>query len=116
MDIPVWLLHEIRATRPPESHLDGRRVFRNLTRDTIRRAMHTARQQTGTPHYHPHDLRRRRISLWHNQNVPAAELAQRAGHTRPSITLDTYSHVIPPQETPENDLKRALSPHLVVPR
>ena len=116
VNVPEWLLHAIRATRPPENHLDGRRVFPNLTRDTIRRAMRTACQQTSTPHYHPHDLRHRRISLWHNQNVPAAELAQRAGHARPSITLDTYSHVIPPQETPENDLKRALSTHPVVPR
>ena len=116
VNVPGWFLDEIQATRPPDNQLDGRRVFPNLTSTTLRRAIRTACQQTGTPHYHPHDLRHRRISLWHNQNVPAAELAQRAGHARPSITLDTYSHVIPPQETPLDELKRTLSPDLVVPR
>ncbi|MCY4087500.1 MAG: site-specific integrase [Actinomycetia bacterium] len=116
VNIPEWLLHEIETTRPTEGRIEGRGVFPGLTPDAIRRAMRNACQHAGTPHYHPHDLRHRRISLWHNQNVPAAELAQRAGHARPSITLDTYSHVIPPQETPQNQLKHALGPHLVVPR
>ena len=116
MHIPEWLLHEIEHTRPPGSNLEGRRLFPGLTPDAIRRSMRNACQQAGTPHYHPHDLRHRRISLWHNQGVPAAELAQRAGHTRPSITLDTYSHVIPPDETPQNTLTRALNAAPVVPR
>ena len=30
--------------------------------------------------------------------VPARELAERAGHARPSMSLDVYSHVMPPDE------------------
>ena len=47
------------------------------------------------PHYHPHDLRHRRITIWHQSGVPARELAERAGHSRPSMSLDVYSHVMP---------------------
>ena len=50
------------------------------------------------PHYHPHDLRHRRITIWHRSGVPARELAERAGHARPSMSLDVYSHVMPPDE------------------
>jgi integrase len=46
------------------------------------------------PHYHPHDLRHRRITIWHQAGVPARELAERAGHARPSMSLDVYSHVM----------------------
>ena len=50
------------------------------------------------PHYHPHDLRHRRITIWHQSGVPARELAERAGHSRPSMSLDVYSHVMPADE------------------
>jgi integrase len=47
------------------------------------------------PHYSPHDLRHRRLTLWHQSGVPARELAERAGHSRPSMSLDVYTHVMP---------------------
>jgi integrase len=60
------------------------------------------------PHYHPHDLRHRRISLWHQSGVPARELAERAGHARPSMSLDVYSHVMPANEVPDDRLLRLI--------
>jgi integrase len=42
-------------------------------------------------------LRHRRITIWLS-GVPARELAERAGHARPSMSLDVYSHVMPPDE------------------
>jgi hypothetical protein len=45
-------------------------------------------------------LRHRRITIWHQSGVPARELAERAGHARPSMSLDVYSHVMPPDELP----------------
>jgi integrase len=50
------------------------------------------------PHYSPHSLRHRRITIWHQSGVPARELAERAGHSRPSMSLDVYSHVMPANE------------------
>lgn len=51
-------------------------------------------------HCSPHSLRHRRITIWHQAGVPARELAERAGHSRPSMSLDVYSHVMPPDEVP----------------
>jgi hypothetical protein len=42
----------------------------------------------------------RRITLWHQSGVPARELAERAGHLKPSMSLDVYSHVMPADEVP----------------
>jgi hypothetical protein len=40
--------------------------------------------------------------------VPARELADRAGHSKPSISLDVYSHVIVPDEVDPEALKAIL--------
>jgi len=56
------------------------------------------RPGTGVAHFSPHDLRHRGITLWHQSGVPARELAERAGHARPSMSLDVHSHVMPPDE------------------
>jgi hypothetical protein len=36
--------------------------------------------------------------IWHQSGVVARELAERSGHSRASITLDVYSHVMPLEE------------------
>jgi hypothetical protein len=41
-----------------------------------------------------HDLRHRRLSVWHMAGVPVAEMARRVGQRKLSVTLDTYSHVV----------------------
>jgi integrase len=69
-------------------------------------AMTRACRNAKVPHYHPHDLRHRRITMWHQSGVPARELAERAGHARPSMSLDVYSHVMPPDEV---SVKRFLA-------
>ena len=54
----------------------------------------------GIPLYSPHDLRHRRGSLWHAWGMPARELAARMGHSKASMSLDVYTHVMPPDEVP----------------
>ena len=66
------------------------------------------RKFTDASAIHPHLLRHRRGSLWHQQGVVAVELARRLGHARTSITLDTYVHVRPLQEIPTHDLASLL--------
>jgi integrase len=68
----------------------------------------TANETMNLAHCTPHRLRHRRISLWHFQGVPARELADRAGHSKPSISLDVYSHVIVPDEVDPEALKAIL--------
>jgi integrase len=72
--------------------------FQGVTEATAYQTMARACQTAGVPHYHPHDLRQRRITIWHRSGVPARDLAERAGHSRPSMSLDVYSHVMPADE------------------
>jgi integrase len=78
-----------------------RRVFQGLEVSAARQAMSRACRNAKIPHYSPHDLRHRRLTLWHQSGVPARELAERAGHSRPSMSLDTYTHVMPVAEVAE---------------
>ena len=57
------------------------------------------------PHYHPHDLRDRRITIWHHDGVPAVQLAERAGHEKPSMSLDVYAGTMPVVEATEEQLR-----------
>ena len=66
------------------------------------------------PHYSPHDLRHRRITLWHQAGVPARELAERAGHSKPSMSLDVYTHVMPVAEVVNERFLSLLSDRLLV--
>jgi integrase len=75
-------------------------VLGGITEASAYQAMTRACRNAKVPHYHPHDLRHRRITIWHQSGVPARELAERAGHSRPSMSLDVYSHVMPPDEVP----------------
>ena len=73
-------------------------MFQGVTDAIAYQTTLRACQTAGVPHYHPHGLRHRRISVWHRSGVPAHELAERAGHARPSMSLDVYSHVMPTDE------------------
>ncbi len=98
--LPEWLIDAIEQTCPFEDRIPERRVFQGVTEASAYQAMLRACQAAGVPHYHPHDLRHRRITIWHQSGVPARELAERAGHSRPSMSLDVYSHVMPADEIP----------------
>lgn len=69
-------------------------MFAGVAQAPLRTDLGRACRATGTPLFGLHDLRHRRLSLWHREGVPAAEAARRAGHARSSVTLDTYSHVL----------------------
>lgn len=98
--LPEWLIEVIEETCPLEDRTSERQVFQGLTEASAYQAMTRACRNAKVPHYHPHDLRHRRITIWHQSGVPARELAERAGHSRPSMSLDVYSHVMPADELP----------------
>ena len=56
--------------------------------------MDRACKAAGIAHYHPHDLRHRYASVQIARGVPVTLLAAQLGHSRNSLTLDTYSHVL----------------------
>jgi hypothetical protein len=47
--------------------------------------------------------------------VPARELSDRAGHSKPSMSLDVYSHMIVPDEVDPDALKAILLRRRVAP-
>jgi integrase len=57
-------------------------------------AMRNACVSAGLPHYHPHVLRHRYASVKIREGVPVTDPAAQLGHSRKSMTLDTYSHVL----------------------
>lgn len=73
-------------------------MFQGITEASAYQAMSRACDNAKVPHYHPHDLRHRRITIWRQSGIPARELAERAGHSRPSMSLDVYRHVMPSDE------------------
>ena len=62
------------------------------TRGSVRRSRAPAKPPT--PHWSPHDLRHRRISLLVLRGTPIPRVSAYVGHARGSMTLDTYAHVL----------------------
>jgi integrase len=63
---------------------------RNLMRDFKKLLL-----AAGLPPIRFHDLRHSSASLLLSQGVPVIEVSRRLGHSRASITLDVYGHLIP---------------------
>ena len=98
VQLPKWLMEAIEDTCPLEDRVPNRKVFQGINYSAARQALSRACLLAKIPNYTPHDLRHRRITLWHQSGVPARELAERAGHSKPSMSLDVYTHVMPVAE------------------
>lgn len=98
VQVPEPLMAEIDALVPPDDRVADRRVFGGMTGQDLRQAMGRACAAAGIARFSPHDLRHRRVSIWHREGVPFREIAARVGHSRTSMTADTYSHVLMSEE------------------
>jgi integrase len=96
--IPKLLMEELDRRVDRADRLPERRVFLGLSEDRMQRAMREACVEAGLPAFTPHDLRKRRISLWHGQGVTVTELRERAGHSDVMTTLRAYAFVIDPAD------------------
>jgi integrase len=92
--VPEWLMDEIAETVPPDDRVAERRVFTGATRQVLGMAMRKACASAGIANYSPHSLRHRYASVKIREGVPVTDLAAQLGHSRKSLTLDTYSHVL----------------------
>lgn len=88
--MPRVLLQEIaeRQLRPDAAALP------ELQQHSLYNAMDNACRRAGLLHYHPHDLRHRRASLWIAQGLPLTDLGVRIGHADLTTTLRVYAHVV----------------------
>jgi integrase len=92
--VPVELMEEIAAATPPDDRTAERRVFPDATVDAVKNVIARACKAAKIAHYHPHDFRHRYASVQIARGVPVTTLAAQLGHSRKSLTLDTYSHVL----------------------
>ena len=114
MPVPEFLLSALLESVPPDDRDWETALFTwpqqtKSPAQTVLRVMERACKSAGIPHYHPHDLRHRRISLWHAQGVPAREIGDRVGQRQISTTLDTYTHVLIGAEIPNEALNELLN-------
>jgi integrase len=92
--VPSWLMAEIAETCPREDRTTERRVFPDFSPNSAKSAMTRACKAAGIVHRHPHDLRHRYASVKIAEGVPVTTVAAQLGHSRKSLTLDVYSHVL----------------------
>lgn len=92
--VPDWLMLDVAAVCPREDRTADRRVFVGFTPDVAKNVMARACKAAGIVHRHPHDLRHRYASVKIAEGVPVTQVAAQLGHSRKSLTLDTYSHVL----------------------
>jgi integrase len=98
----------VAETCPLEDRTAERRVFPRFSVDGAEKAMRAACKAAGIPHFTPHDLRHRRATIWHHDNVPLKALADRIGHADAALTLNRYSHVLDPGKLSQESLEAVL--------
>jgi integrase len=87
-------MDEVGLSFPHDDRVPERRVFVGFKAPSLAYAMRRPCQSAGIAHYSPHDLRHRYASVKIAEGVPVTLLAAQLGHTKKSLTLDTYSHVL----------------------
>lgn len=96
--VPEPLMAAMLATAPGQANDPEAAVFPGLLAGSLRMAMRRVSVSAGISLYSPHDLRHRYISLLVRRGVDPAAVSALAGHTRKSLTLDVYTHVLLDEE------------------
>jgi len=94
VQVPEWVMIEVAGLCPREDRTPDRRVFLGFSADVAKNVMARACKAAGIVHRHPHDLRHRYASIQISRGVPVTTVAAQLGHSRKSMTLDVYSHVM----------------------
>ena len=92
--VPEWVMAEVADVCAREDRTPDRPVFVGFTADVAKNVMARACKAAGIVHRHPHDLRHRYASVQIGRGVPATNVSAQLGHSKKSLTLDTYSHVL----------------------
>ncbi len=94
LDLPEDLFAAIVAALPPREDRDLEEpLFPGLTDARLRMAITRACKATGTPHFSPHGLRRRRGSLHYKHTGSLAEVAELLGDSK-RVAADHYVYAL----------------------
>lgn len=94
VQVPPDLFATVSELVPREDRTPERPVFQGFGADRFRTALTRACTAAAVPHFSPHDLRHRRISLLHLSGVPWARIGEHVGQRSLRVTADTYTHVL----------------------
>ena len=75
-----------------------------LTGIKLRRRFNGVIEEAGLPKIRFHDLRHTAASLMLNHGIPILIASKRLGHSKPSITIDVYGHMLPSKQEEAADL------------
>jgi integrase len=90
LDLPDDLFDAVIAMLPPHEDRDlDAPLFPDLTDARLRTAITKACKATGTPHFSPHGLRRRRGSLHYKRTGSLADVAELLGDSK-RVAADHY--------------------------
>ena len=79
----------------------------------IRLEFNQVLDQAGIPRIRFHDLRHTAASILLNHKIPVIVVSRILGHSRPSVTLDLYGHVLcDMQDEAANVMESALNPYM----
>jgi integrase len=92
--VPAVLFEPVTRLVPREDRVPERAVFQGFSGDRFRTALTRACTAAGVPHFSPHDLRHRRVSLLHLGGMPWARIGELVGHDDLMTTARTYTHVV----------------------
>ena len=94
LDLPDDLFVALLATLPPREDRDlDAPLFPGLTDERLRTSIAKACKATGTPHFSPHGLRRRRGSLYYKRTGSLAEVAELLGDSK-RVAADHYVYAL----------------------
>ena len=92
--LPDDLFAALRATLPPHQDRDAEApLFPDVTDANLRMAIARACRASGTPHFSPHSLRRRRGSLHYKRTGSLAEVAELLGDSK-RVAADHYVYAL----------------------
>lgn len=92
--VPEAIFAAVVEQCPRDDRVLAEPLFEGFGADRFRTAITRACRAAGVPHFSPHDLRDRRISLLHAQGVSWARIAEMVGHESKMTTANTYTHVL----------------------
>ncbi len=94
LQLPDDLFAALVASLPPREDRDpAAQLFPELTDARLRMAITRACKATGTPHFTPHGLRRRRGSLHYKRTGSLAEVAELLGDSK-RVAADHYVYAL----------------------
>ena len=81
---------------------------------TLSKEFHRLCQAAGTPAIRLHDLRHTAASLMLNHGIPLIVVSRILGHSKPSITMDIYGHLLPGIQAGAAELMERLTTPVAV--